>query len=369
MQPSAERIAFERRKRAIFEAVRDLPADQQARALVALTGGDLKLEDAVRKLLASSLPESDGVLNRPLYDRTRNTREIPKMIGRYPVERLVGTGGMGEIYACRDPKSGFSVAVKIIRSDIASQAACEHFKRERDILMRMDHPNVCKMIDANVADQGIPFIVMQFVEGQPLDRFCRERRCSTEEKLLLLSQVLAGVDYLHAQNVVHRDLKPSNLSVTPQRSVRILDFGIAKMIEHEKGRTGHEKTATKVPGMTLRYASPEQLSGTLSGRASDIYALGVIGYELLSGRRPLPPDCETNPQLLLQALRTHTLLPPSRYASGLTDSMDNLILNALHVDPESRYRSVGLFLSDLRRCLEGGTVPRRYVAQPSRANA
>ncbi|HEX4229500.1 MAG TPA: serine/threonine-protein kinase [Bryobacteraceae bacterium] len=364
MPPNLLRIEFEKRKRALFEAVRDLTDDQQARAISMHAGDNPELAAAVWKLLRASRPESDGVLNRPLYNRPIVSNEHPMAIGKYLVERHVGNGGMGSIYACREPQTGSLVAVKIIRSDIQGQAARQHFKRERDILMRTDHPNICRILDANIAEQGTPFIVMQFVEGKPLDQYCRENPCPIEKKLLLFSQVLAGVDYLHGQNIVHRDLKPSNLLVTANGSVRILDFGVAKMIEHAKGRTGHDPTATKASFMTLPYASPEQLMGTLSGRASDIYSLGVICYELLTGRLPASGECRNNAQLLLQALKSRTPWPPSRVSvsKGITESIDNLVLNALQFQPEARYSSAALFLSDLRRCLEGGTVPRR---QPS----
>lgn len=359
MQPSSPRIEFERRKRALFEAVRELSEGEQERALRAHSGNDPTLAEAVRKLLRAGRPESDGILNRPLFNRSAPVAH-PVAIGKYMVERHIGIGGMGEIYACRDPETGMRVAVKIIRSDIQSEAARAHFRQERDILLRTDHPNVCQILDANLADRGVPFIVMQFVEGRPLDRYCRENGCALEERLLLFSQVLAGVDYLHGKNIVHRDLKPSNVLVTAAGRVRILDFGLAKMVQHAKGRTGHDPTATKLPFMTLRYASPEQLMGTLSGRASDIYSLGVMCYELLTGRLPSPAECQKNPQLLVEALRTRRILSPSHMAPGrgITESMDNLVLNALEFHPEARYGSVGLFLSDLRRCLEHGSVPR-----------
>ena len=371
MQASSARLAFEQRKRKLFESICNLSEEQQTRVLSTYLESEPELARAVRNLLRASRPESDGILSRPLYKRPEEASEHPKFIGRYRVERHVGNGGMGSIYACRDPQTGALVAVKMIRSDIQSQAAREHFKSERDILMRIHHPNICRILDANVADIGIPFIVMEFVDGKPLDRYCRDNSCDTFQTLLLFSQVLAGIDHLHAQNIVHRDLKPSNLLVTANGSVRILDFGIAKMVEHAKGWTGRGNTATKLPLMTVRYASPEQLTGKLSGRASDIYSLGVVCYELLTGTSPCPKESQRDPQLLYQALQQKDPPPPSSLPGkkAIGTSVDNLVLNALEFYPECRYSSVGLFLSDLRRYLEGGTVPRRRKAQGASVNA
>lgn len=361
MQVSRDWIAFERRKRQIFEAVRGLNEEQQTRALSDYAETEPELANAVRDLLSADRPDSDGILSNPPYQRPAGSTAHPKSIGKYAVERHLGAGGMGSIYGCREPESGALVAVKIIRSDLQSRAARDHFKRERDILMRVNHPNICRILDANIADVGTPFIVMQFVDGKPMDQYCRDHRCNVDKRLLLFSQVLAGIDYLHSQNIVHRDLKPSNLLVTASGSVRILDFGIAKMVEHAKGLTGSDQTATKTAVMTLAYASPEQLIGRLSGRASDIYSLGVLCYELLTGQLPSPSEFRKNPQTLHRALSAAPPLPPSRVCAhtDIRPSMDNLVMNALEFHPEARYASVGLFLSDVRRCLEGGTVPRR----------
>src|SRR5262249_7983208 len=161
----------------------------------------------------------------------------------------------------------------------------ENFARERIILARLRHPGICRIIDGG-ADHGQPFIVMELIDGIRIDDFCRRWGRSVGDAIALFSQILTGVEDVHQQGIVHRDLKPSNILVSKDGGVKVLDFGIAKFCTHAPGQTGSRTTITSHRVMTMRYASPEQLQGKLSGRASDVYSLGVILYELLADRHP-----------------------------------------------------------------------------------
>ncbi len=369
MQPDPLKAAFERRKRDLFEAAMDISEANRAAFIADKTRNDPSLGEAVRRLLTSGWEESDGVLNHAVYERKSETSaRMPSAIGKYAVVSHLGTGGMGSVYVCKEPGTGTQVAIKIMRSGLRTRGAREHFERERDILKRLQHPNVSRILDASVAADGTPFIVMQLVDGEPLDAFCRQKSCSVSQRLLLFSQALAGVEYFHHRDVIHRDLKPSNLFVTRSGSVQILDFGLARMIDHQKGGTGHGPTRTALPFMTIPYASPEQLSGSLSGRSSDIYSLGVICYELLTGRNPVPRQFHRNPQTMLNFISTQSPARPSQLAPGLSQSADHLVWNALQLSPPGRYGSAGLFLEDLRKYLEGSAVPRRYPLNSAQAN-
>jgi eukaryotic-like serine/threonine-protein kinase len=345
----------EQRKRALFEAALDLPPPERLAYVRAKSGGDPELQQSVLRLLAAERTGSGGILDRPVHQRPQGRQE-PSSIGKYAVSHHLGDGGMGSVYACRQPGSSDLVAVKILRSGLRVKDFLEIFEQERRILLRLQHPNVSRILDAG-AHNGEPFIVMECVAGEPIDFFCARRRYNTQDRLHLFSQVLAGVAYFHRQNVVHRDLKPSNILVTGTGKVKILDFGIAKMIEHQPGLTGLSPTQTPNPAMTLRYASPEQLNRRLSGRSSDIYSLGVILYELLTGHHPYEEELRQGMLHLVRAMGTREPVAPSA-AAGLglsregSAALDRLVLTALLTDPTRRYRSAEKLLDDIRLCVE-----------------
>ncbi len=295
---------------------------------------------------------------KPIQPRVEREAQPPLNIGGYQVVRHIGSGGMGAVYACRDEQSGAVVAVKLIRSTIDGPAAREHFEQERRILADLKHPNVCRLLDAGVSEQGEPFLVMDLIEGEPLDDYVKRTNPSLERRLLILSQALAGVEYFHRRNVIHRDLKPTNMLVTPRGVLRILDFGTAKMLERPLGATGIGRTMTARPFLTFRYSSPERLTGRVSGRSSDVYSLGVIAYELVSGRHPFENECREGLQALINAQAAG--LPPA--PANVPEPVGNAIRNALIADPAGRYHSAAAFLEDVRRCLEGASVQPRFPA-------
>lgn len=346
----------EQRRRALFDRVMRLPDGKRAAYIERETAGEPDLREGLLRLVAASRADSSGVLDRPLVDRKPARPEsAPPWIGGYKVVRRLGSGGMGTVYACREGGRGDLVAVKLLRADLQISSFLRRFEEERAIHSRLQHPNVCRILGAGAAEQGTPFIVMEMVEGDHIDAYCRRARLSPFDRLLLFSQVLAGVEYLHKQNIVHRDLKPSNILVGTDGKVSILDFGIAKIVEHRPGLTGHGATRTPLPIMTIRYASPEQLQQLVSGRASDIYALGVLLYELLTGHHPFTPEYQQGQAELVAAMAHRSPLPPGRLAGArraIPDGTDHMVLKALRFDPGQRHGSAVEFLDELRKCLE-----------------
>jgi eukaryotic-like serine/threonine-protein kinase len=333
-----------------------LPETQRTLFLERETAGDIRLLESVNRLLRAANGGSTGALDRPIHERKVSLPAAPpRSIGEYRVVRELGVGGMGIVYACR-PRAGEAlVALKTILSGVRTRAFHEGFERERAVLARLAHPNVCRILDAGSAD-GLPFIVMELVEGEPIDAFCARRELRQSDRLRLFSQVLAGVEYFHREMVIHKDLKPSNILVTVTAKAKILDFGISKFVSHAPGFTGNGRTGTPVPLLTARYASPEQLEQRLSGRRSDIYSLGVVLYELLAGRHPYEEASRGGAAQLLAATRCPPAAPSHAGRDGdhspLT-AVDELLLRALAYEPSRRYGSAGEFLAALRRCLEG----------------
>lgn len=348
---------FESRKRSLFEAALRLPEDRRVAYVSEQTNADADLRTAVLRLLAAQAVTAQGILDTPLHHSPTARTEVPAWIGSYRVAALIGSGGMGTVYNCQQPATGKQVAVKVIHEILRTKELLDRFAQEREILTKLKHPNVCRVIEAGVTERGAPFIVMEMVEGRRIDIFCRT--LPQLAILRLFTQVLAAVEYFHREQVAHRDLKPANVLVTAQGRVRVLDFGIAKVIDHSPGSTGHGPTHTKARLMTVRYASPEQLQGRLSGRASDIYAAGVMLYELLTGSHPYPDDYPLGATQLLRAMSKRHPAPVSaiRQSLQLPPAVDVMIARALEYDPLRRYRSAGDFLTDLGRCLDDFSSP------------
>jgi len=309
-----------------------------------------------------------------------------RRIGAYRVLRELGHGGMGTVFlaARADDQYQKQVAIKVVRG-LDSDQIVRYFRRERQILAALDHPNIARLLDGGATEDGLPYFVMECVEGEPIDSFCDQRKLSVQERLRLFQGVCAAVQYAHQNLVVHRDLKPKNILVDAQGVPKLLDFGIAKLLSAEI--SGETATGTAL-AMTPEYASPEQMRGQPITTATDVYALGVVLYELLTGHRPygwqvrdslelLKAVCEEEPerpstavgrteQRMLPDGAVHTTTPesasrtregtPEKLRRRLRGDLDNIILMALRKEPQRRYRSVEAFSEDIRQYLEGRPV-------------
>ncbi|MHB1328949.1 MAG: protein kinase domain-containing protein [Gemmatimonadales bacterium] len=292
-------------------------------------------------------------------------------VGVYKLVRLIGSGGMGSVYEAIREGDGFQhrVALKLIRLGMDSDSALQRFRQERQILARLQHPNIATLLDGGTTDDGRPYVVIEYVEGMPLLEYCDRHQLGVRARIALLRQVAAAVQAAHGSLVVHRDLKPGNILVTAAGDVKLLDFGIAKLLDDQTDSSTLTDAGTRL--YTPEYASPELILGAPVSVAVDVYALGVICFELLTGTRPFlrdkhsmaaldePPRPSSAVSADAAALRGDSVAGLRRQ---LTGDLDQLILQAIHSDPARRYQSVAALDDDLRRYLEGLPV----AAQPDR---
>lgn len=282
-------------------------------------------------------------------------------IGAWRIGDPIGRGGMGTVYEAfrTDQQYEQRAAFKTLAAARQSEGLLRRFRHERQILARLDHRNIATLLDGGVTPEGWPYFVMEFVAGEPIDRWCERRQATVTRRIQLLRQVCAAVQYAHEHLVIHRDLKPGNILVTNDGSVKLLDFGIAKLLEPGDS-DGGELTRTGALPMTAAYASPEQRLGRPVSTASDVYSLGVVLYQLLAGHRPFPDTLEFDPHRLPP--------PPSRMAEDgsrrreLRGDLDAIVLKCLRPEPEQRYRSAQQLAEDLARYLDGLPVQARTGA-------
>lgn len=302
---------------------------------------------------------------------------VPEKIGRYRIKRDVGRGGMGIVYlAEREDEFRQQVAIKVVKRGLDTEDILKRFHNERQILASLNHPNIAKIFDGGMTDDGLPYFVMEYIEGEPLTKYCDSLDLSVDKRLNLFRSACAAVQHAHQNLIVHRDLKPSNILVTSDREVKLLDFGVAKMLSSDPLDGAATMTIAAQRIMTPEYASPEQVRGLRVTTATDVYSLGVVLYELLTGTKPYklkdttPQElsraiCETEPSKPSEALRdTQTgrrgdTENKKISASGLKGDLDNIVLMALRKEPERRYKSVEQFSEDIRRHLAGLPVIAR----------
>lgn len=352
----------------LFRTVAERPPAEREAHLTRVCGDDDELRREVLDLLAHET--ADSFLDDPIkHAALAVTSEPPdellgQRIGPYRLTRLIGRGGMGTVYeAVRDDQQfDQRVALKLIKRGMDSEFVRGRFLRERQILAALDHPHIARLFDGGTTADGQPYFVMEFVAGEPLTEYCRQQNLSLYEKLNLFRAVCAAVQHAHQNLVVHRDLKPSNILVTAKGTPKLLDFGIAKLLAPG---LAHVRTETDLRLMTPDYASPEQVRGGPITTATDVYALGIVLYELLTGRRPYQFEtyapveiehaiCET------EAARPSEVADPSlKLRRQLTGDLDNIVMMALRKEATRRYLSVEQFAEDLRRYLEGLPVMAR----------
>ncbi len=372
-----------RRVQSLFHDAADLSPAEQGAFLDAACGDDKQLMVEVLAMLDQD-SKGHSLLDRGLADIAQKTLAsadppfLPlKELGPYRILRLLGEGGMGVVYLAERDDLGTQVAVKVLRDAWISPARRERFASEQRTLAQLSHPLIARLYDADTLDDGTPWFVMEYVDGVPLTQYCREYECSIEERLRLFRSVCEAVQHAHANAVIHRDLKPSNILVKSDGSIRLLDFGIAKQLESVDLQV--DQTMTGLRLMTPAYASPEQVRGDRVGVSTDVYSLGVILYELLTGELPFdlsgltPAEAATiitehepgKPSAAVRRIRDSEATSHSRSLAGTAlrgvawADLDVLCLNAMHKDPQRRYRSVEALIRDVDHYLNGEPLEAR----------
>ena len=288
-----------------------------------------------------------------------------QVLGAYRLETQIGHGGMGSVWLARRSDGRFDgkVAIKLLNAALVGRAGEERFRREGSILARLAHPNIARLIDAGVAPGGQPYLVLEYVEGEPIDRYCKTARLSVDERLRLFLDVLEAVAHAHANLVIHRDIKPSNVLVTEQGRVKLLDFGIAKLVDDETA-LGDATQLTREAGRALTpdFAAPEQVLGDPVTTATDVYSLGVLLYLLLSDRHPFGDRTHSPAELINSIVETE---PPR--IRKIPRDLNNIVAKALKKDPRERYASVTAFADDIDRYLRHQPLAARPHAFGYRA--
>lgn len=338
----------------LFHQARGLAVDAQAPFLDNACGDNAELRHRLERLLAASQEaENSNRWEMPaiVHEASTLRRTLPK-VDRYRLIELIGAGGMGMVYRAVRADDAFwkIVAVKIVHAAGSDQNLINRFCEERRILAVLEHPNIVRLLDGGVTADGRPFLVMEFVEGLPLAQFAAEKRLSIREILLLFRKVCSAVAYAHHNLIVHRDLKPANILITADGEPKLLDFGIARLMDDPS-----VQTQTGGRGLTPRYASPEQIRGDALTTATDVYSLGVVLFELLSGHSPYRST--SNALELAEAIAIESPPVMSEVSGRLFDrDLENILQMALRKEPSRRYESVEQFSEDIRRYLEGQPV-------------
>jgi serine/threonine protein kinase/tetratricopeptide (TPR) repeat protein len=354
----------------LLDTVLDLPAPERNTWLDSLGGDYERLKPALRELLAKhAARETDGFLrDMPQFTSLTGISTSPlsspepgNHVGPYRLVRELGRGGMGSVWLAERADGSFkrNVALKLPHVTWIGGLA-ERMARERDILATLEHSNIARLYDAGIDDLGRPFMAMEFVEGQTIDRYCSQHQPTVEQILQLILQVARAVAHAHARLVVHRDLKPSNILVTADGSVRLLDFGVAKLLENQPG----EQTQFAVRAFTPEYAAPEQIKGETISTATDVYSLGVVSYQLLTGALPYATK-KTGAGQLERAITEVDATPASSTTQDrqrgrrLRGDLDAILNRALKKDPLQRYISADAFALDIEQHLQGRPIQAR----------
>ena len=346
--------------------------------LASLTNGDHEFEAELRSLLAAHERAGD-FLESPAISRSApfldelivadNGETKGAIIGRYRLLEPIGKGGMGTVWLAERADGQFEhrVAIKLVKRGMDTDEVIARFRRERQILARLEHPNIARLIDGGVADDGRPFLVMEYFDGVPITRYCNEGALSVTQRLVVFDAVCQAVHHAHRNLVVHRDIKPSNVLVASDGHVKLLDFGIAKML----GSDGvHETRPNWHRPLTVEYATPEQITGAPITTSTDVYQLGLLLYELLSDASAYEFTSKTITNLQRVICETE-IRPPSIVAgkarqSELRGDLDAIAIHALQKDPAERYSSVDAFAEDLRRHRNGFAISVRGLSTAHR---
>ena len=369
----------------IFSGIVDLDEAERSLKLNKICNGDHELRAEVVALLRSNdevedfIEEPAFIVSDALPPDVEPTTD--KVIGHYRVVREIGRGGMGTVFLATRDDGEFKqeVAIKVVSSAFLGRESLRRFRQERQILAGLNHPNIARLLDGGVTDEGLPYLVMEFVEGEPLIEHADKHNLSIDERLRVFLKICRAFAYAHGNLIVHRDIKPSNILVTSDGDPKLLDFGLAKILDIE---SEEDRTATNFRALTPAYASPEQIRGDTITTASDIYSLGVVLYELLTGSRPFNYESATFEKMIQMVSVSEPVLPSqaaSRSRRGgeeekrrrgaktvvpssppllfspsqLKGDIDNIVLMAMRKEPERRYRSVEQLADDIERHLKG----------------
>lgn len=359
----------------------ELAPEERARFLDEACAGDRGLRTEIESLLAFS-QDAEARLHSLPQDWIADAALAPgrnwigRRLGAWCIVARIGGGGMGEVYRAERVDGQFAqeVAIKVMRDGFNPEGLAVRFKAERQILASLDHPNLAKVLDGGITEDGEPYFVMELVDGEPIDAYVARRHLSIDERVRLFRSVCQVVHYAHQKHVVHRDLKADNILVRHDGVVKLVDFGIAKRFEPEATQAA-TRTATAQRAMTLVYSSPEQVRGGEITPASDIYSLGVVLYRLLTNASPYPPATTDSPYELTRAICDTEPVPPSAAAASepeyvrrrLRGDLDAVVMMALRKDPARRYASAEAMSEDLFRHLEGLPVQARRGAWSYRA--
>jgi tetratricopeptide (TPR) repeat protein/tRNA A-37 threonylcarbamoyl transferase component Bud32 len=353
----------------VFHSASELPPDARSSYLDEVCAGDTELRNEVEGVLRSYRQTVSDPIKEAVDAGTGSLGEVsggPKpgtQVGVYRLIRQIGEGGMGTVYLAEraDQQYRRQVAIKLVRAEIAAGEVLERFRAERQILANLDHPNIARMMDGGISEFGWPYLVMEYVEGTPIDAYCRCHSLSIRDCVRLFRTVCSAVEHAHRNLTIHRDLKPSNILVTGEGVPKLLDFGIAKLLNEEQAN-GMTRATERL--MTAEYASPEQILGEPVTTGTDVYGLGLILYELLTSTRAR----EVRDHSLLTLQRTICETDPRRpsvraadagRAQELRGDLDHIVLKALRREPEARYGSVEQLSGDLQNYLEGFPVVAR----------
>jgi serine/threonine protein kinase len=368
-----------------FEEALLLEPALRAVYLAELCAGDPELHEELESLIVAHERSGSYFLNTPLADVTtvlasdvERDRLAGRRIGSYQIVSQIGAGGMGEVFSAirADDEYRKQVAIKLVRSGQGSDFVLSRFKNERQILASLDHPNIARLLDGGTTSDGLPFFVMELIEGLPIDEYCVTRSLSITDRLNLFLQVCSAVQFAHQHLVIHRDIKPGNILVTSDGVPKLLDFGIAKILEGAGAGEEIDSTLTAFRVLTPGYASPEQIKGEPITTASDVYSLGVVLFKLLTGLSPYrvsnsnPHEfsrivCESEPERPSLAVRrlaapeadraptvNQDRVSTTKLSKQLKGDLDNIVLKALRKEPSRRYGSVVEFEADIRRHFE-----------------
>ena len=377
------------RIKALAHEALECDTGKRAELLDRVCGGDAELRRQVEELLASEeqmgrfLEGSAANLTTAAALASIDESMVGRHLGAYQILREIGRGGMGTVYFAERADGQFRkrVAIKLVRPYLDVEDILQRFRSERQVLADLEHPNISRLLDGGVTAAGFPYLVMEYVEGLRIDEWCDRHRSSVADRLRLFRKVCSAVQFAHERQVIHRDIKPANILVTAEGEPKLVDFGIAKVLIPDTSKT----LVQTMPGgraMTPEYASPEQARGEPVGPASDIYALGVLLYQLLTGRLPYVISShdprhiataigEQQPALPSAAvLTTNSSSPPDTVSAArgetpqtlnglLRGALDNIVLKALRKEPDQRYVSVAQFSEDVERYLEDRPVQAR----------